>query len=389
MSGWRAILGEKWSCAYVAAVQAPSNALSARPTDVAVAARYINRELLLVLVAVTAVLLAVTIGGRFISYLQDAALGKYAADSIIRILYFRLPGFLQLLLPFAWSLTLLLTLGRLYAESELVVLRAGGVGPARLLGWLAAPAVAVTLIVGYFSLFLAPDFDRQLTEFITEQQDNAEFSMVTPGVFHIYYRGQRVTYADAISEAGDSLQGVFLAELADDDSPMTVRAETGRQRLDPATGTRYLVLTNGHRYVGLPGSPDYQVVSFARLQQRLEEGRRQRAPGIETIPSAELLARNDNQALAELHFRLALPLVVLIGGLVSVGVARTKPREGRFARLVPGLALFVAYYAAIVFNRNAISDGHLPAVAGLWLVHGVFLLIGVIVIRQSNQPANA
>ena len=77
----------------------------------AVAARYINRELLLVLVSVTAVLLTVTIGGRFISYLQDAALGKFAADSIFSILYFRLPGFLQLLLPFAWSLALLLTLG--------------------------------------------------------------------------------------------------------------------------------------------------------------------------------------------------------------------------------------------------------------------------------------
>lgn len=355
----------------------------------AVAARYINRELLLVLVAVTAVLLTVTIGGRFISYLQDAALGKYAAESILRILYFRLPGFLQLLLPFAWSLALLLTLGRLYAESELVVLRGGGVGPGRLLRWLTVPALVVTFVVGYFSLYLAPDYDRQLTEFITEQQNNAEFSMVAPGVFHIYYRGKRVTYADAVNEAGDALEGVFLAELGGDTSPMTVRAETGGQRLDPVTGTRYLVLTNGHRYVGDAGSPDYQVVSFSRLQQRLEEGRRSRQPGIETISTAELRVRTDTEALAELHFRLALPLVVLIGGLVSVGVSRTKPRDGRFARLMPGLGLFVAYYAAIVFNRNAISDGQLPAIFGLWLVHGIFLLIGVVVMRQSNRPAKA
>ena len=355
----------------------------------AVAARYINRELLLVLVSVTAVLLTVTIGGRFISYLQDAALGKYAADSIFQILYFRLPGFLQLLMPFAWSLALLLTLGRLHAESEFVVLRGGGVGPGRLLRWLMLPALAVTAVVGCFSLYLAPDFDRQLTEFLDQQKENAEFTLVTPGVFHIYYRGQRVTYADAISAAGDSLEGVFLAEMGNDSRPMTVRAEKGGQRVDEQTGTRYMVLTNGHRYLGEAGSSDYQVVSFGRLQQRLEEGRRQRPQGIETIATPLLIERGDPEALAELHFRLALPLVVLIGGLVSIGVARTKPRDGRFARLVPGIALFVAYYAAIVFNRNAISDEQLPAELGMWLVHATFLAIGVTLLRSSSKPASA
>ena len=354
----------------------------------AVAARYINRELVLVLVSVTAVLLTVTIGGRFISYLQDAALGKYAADSIFQILYFRLPGFLQLLLPFAWSLALLLTLGRLHAESEFVVLRGGGVGPARLLRWLLLPALVVAGVVGYFSLILAPDSDRRLTKFLDEQAANAEFSLVTPGVFHIYYRGQRVTYADAISTAGDSLEGVFLAEMRSNTAPVTVRAETGGQRVDDASGTRYLVLTDGHRYVGEAGGLDYQVVSFGRLQQRLEEGRRQREPGIETVATPALIERGDLEALAELHFRLALPLVVLIGGLVAVGVARTKPRDGRFARLVPGLGLFVAYYAAIVFNRNAISDGQLPAAFGMWFVHGAFLVVGVMLLRNSNKPAS-
>lgn len=355
----------------------------------AVAARYINRELLLVLVAVTAVLLTVTIGGRFISYLQDAALGKFAADSILTILYLRLPGFLQLLLPFAWSLALLLTLGRLHAESEFVVLRGGGVGPVRLFGWLALPMLAVTAVVSYFSLFLAPEFDRQLTEFMEEQAENAEFSLVTPGVFRIYFRGQRVTYADAISDSGDALEGVFLAEFGNDSAPVTVRAETGGQRVDEQTGTRYLVLTDGHRYVGEAGSPDYHVVSFGRLQQRLEDGRIQRTLGIETVATRSLIERGDPVALAELHFRLALPLVVIIGGLVSVGVARTKPRDGRFARLVPGLGLFVAYYAAIVFNRNAISDEQVPAEMGMWLVHATFLLIGLRILITSNRPAKA
>ena len=117
------------------------------------AARYLNRELVLVLVSVTAVLLTVTVGGRFISYLQDAALGKYTADSILTILWLRLPGFLQLLLPFGYYLALVLTLSRLHAEQELEVLRAGGLGPGRLLLWLLPVTALVAVTVGYFSLY--------------------------------------------------------------------------------------------------------------------------------------------------------------------------------------------------------------------------------------------
>lgn len=353
----------------------------------AVAARYINRELLLVLVSLTAVLLAVTVGGRFISYLQEAALGKYAAESILQILAYRLPGFLQLLLPFAWFLAVLLTLGRLHAEQEFEVLRGGGVGPTRLLRWLAPAAIGVALVVGYLSLVLAPDSDRQLTEYLREQQDNAEFRLMTPGVFHTYYRGQRTTYADSVNEQDEVLLDVFLAELPPNAKPVTIRAQTGGQQTDPATGERYLVLVNGTRYVGEPGQSDYHEIAFARLTQRLEEGRRGTDVDIEARSTRELLERTDPQALAELHFRLGLALVVLIGGVCGVGIARTKPRQGRFARVLPGLGLFVGYYAALVFGRDAIADAVVPAAVGLWPVHAAFLIAGVLLLRRSALPA--
>jgi len=354
-----------------------------------VAARYVNRELLQVLLAVTAVLLFVTIGARFISYLQDAALGKYAPESILMILWYRLPGFLQLLLPFGWFLAILLTLGRLHAEQEFEVLRSGGVGPVHVLRWLSFSTILVSVTVGYFSLVLAPENDRRLTEFIRSQQANAEFNVVSPGIFHTYQGGRRITYADSLSEDGQTLEDVFMAELKTEADPITMRAARGGQQTDPATGVRYLVLEDGHRYEGSPGRPDYQVVSFRRLIQRLEDGPPVTRVGIEAESTTTLRQRTDSEARAELHFRFALPLVVLISTLVGVAVARTRPREGRFARLIPGLGMFVAYYAAIVFNRNAISDGQIPPEFGMWLTHVFFLVTGVIWLRSSSMPARS
>jgi lipopolysaccharide export system permease protein len=246
------------------------------------------------------------------------------------ILWYRLPGFLQLLLPFAWLLALLLVLGRLHAEHEFEVLRWGGVGPYGVLRWLTPSALLLSAIVGYFSLQLAPENDRRLTEFMRAQQANAEFKVVSPGVFRSYQGGRRTTYADSTSPDGEALLDVFMAELRSGEDTVTLRAARGGQRSDPETGARFLVLENGHRYQGLPGQPDYQIVSFGKLTQRLEDGPGVKRVGIEAESTASLRQRSDPEALAELHFRLALPLVVLIGTVLGIGIARTRPRDGRW-----------------------------------------------------------
>jgi lipopolysaccharide export system permease protein len=147
------------------------------------------------------------------------------------------------------------------------------------------------------------------------------------------------------------------------------------------------VLKDGVRYQGEGGRADYQVVNFKRLKQRIEEAPISTKVSIEARSTSELMGRQDGAASAELHWRLALPLLVLITALMGTGVARTKPREGRFAQVVPGLGLFLAYYAALVLNKDVIADGVWPAGLGMWVVHGLFLGIGLMLIRHAALPA--
>jgi lipopolysaccharide export system permease protein len=144
----------------------------------AVAARYLNRELFWVFVVVVMVLLTIALGGRFIGYLQDAVLGKYAAESLLTIMWMRLPDFLQQLLPFAFYISLLLTIGRVHAEQEMAVLQGAGIGPGRLLIWLAPASIALAILVAFFSLSLTPANNAILEEFFDEQRANQEFDAV-------------------------------------------------------------------------------------------------------------------------------------------------------------------------------------------------------------------
>lgn len=356
----------------------------------AVAARYVARELTAVFVVVMVILFTVTVGARFISYLQDAALGKFSAASVLTILWLRLPGFLELVLPFSLFLALLITLGRLYAEQEFSALQVGGAGPLRVLGWLTLPVLVVALIVGYFSMLLKPANILALSEFMQIERSSQEFRAVTPGVFHDLQRGKRVTYAETLSEDRQLLKEVFLVEYSrEDPRVVTLRAEEGRQYVDPNTGTRYLLMKNGTRQRGVIGTSDYQVLDFKELSQRLvpEEPVLSRID-MEALPTTALFERRDEpEVAAELHWRLALPLLVLVTSLLGVGLARVKPRQGRFARLLPGFTVFVAYYVLLVFNQNALIEGWWPTAGGFWLVHVGFLLLGLFLLHRSGLPA--
>src|SRR5450830_1831533 len=117
--------------------------------------RYLSREVLITLSAVSAVLLVITMSGRFVKFLAQAASGQLDPGSLFLIMGFRLPGFLQLILPLGLFLGILLAYGRLYLESEMTVLSATGMSQQRLLGMTMAPALLVALLVAWISLSLA------------------------------------------------------------------------------------------------------------------------------------------------------------------------------------------------------------------------------------------
>ena len=353
----------------------------------AVAARYINRELLSVLVVVVLVLLVVALGGRFIGYLQEAALGKYPADSLLTIIWLRLPEFLQQLLPFAFYVALLLAVGRLHAEHEMSVLQGGGVGPSRVLVWLLPVTLIMAAFVAWLALAVTPQNNAELEQFFTEQRERQEFDGVNPGVFRSLQSGRRVTYTETVSDDRQQLGEVFIAER-DPRRPVTVWAESGSQYIDATTGSQFLVLENGTRYEGRIGTKDYRVVSFGTLGQRLTvtSGGRKRIDA-ESLPTAALIGDPGAGNTAELQWRVGLPLVVLIAAVLGVGLARVKPSQGRFARIAPGISVFLGYYLLLIVTKDAMSEGDWPTAAGLWPVHLGFACLALYLLRRVALPA--
>ena len=350
-----------------------------------IAFRYISRELLAVFFMTALVLLIIALGGRFMGYLQDAALGKHSADALLKIMALRVPEFLQLTLPFSFYIALVLTAARLYADQEMTVLATSGSSPAHVMVWIGVSGVVVACAVAYLSTQATPRANGVLERFLLSESAQRELETMTPGMFHTNNDGARVTYSEGASADKRELARVFIATEVQGHS-VTIWAQRGSQYVDAITGSRFLLLRSGRRYEGAIGQKPYRVVKFETLGQRIER----RDPDLAEIEidaqPTDQLQRDDPRSIAELHWRFALPMMTLIAVPIGFVLARVRPREGRFARIVPAVLAFLSYYLLLLINRNGLVEGHLSNAVGMWPAHGLFAAFALISMRRLNRP---
>nr|WP_314562506.1 LPS export ABC transporter permease LptF [uncultured Pseudomonas sp.] len=345
--------------------------------------RYLSREVLLTLSAVSAVLLVIIMSGRVVKYLAQAASGALDPGALLLIMGFRIPGFLQLILPLGLFLGILLAYGRLYLDSEMTVLSATGMSQQRLLGITLIPATGVALLVAWLSLSLAPQGAMQFQLVLNKQDAMTEFDTLEPGRFQAPNSdGTRVTYTETLSDDRANLGGVFISEkrLGEDNKDRSISvlvADSGRQEVRP-DGSRYLILENGYRYDGNPGEANYRAIKYDTYGVLLER------PDIsgevtdrDAIPTRDLIGSKELRSIAELQWRISLPLLVFIVTLMAVPLSRVNPRQGRFLKLLPAILLYMAYLTILIIARGSIEKGKLSPTLGLWWIHGIFLLIGL------------
>jgi len=348
--------------------------------------RYLSRELLVTMSAVSAVLLVIIMSGRFIKYLAQAAQGLLDPGVLLLIMGFRLPGFLQLILPLGLFLGILLAYGRLYLESEMTVLSATGMSQRRLLVYSLAPAALVAVVVGWLSLGLAPQGIAEADRILNQQDSLTEFDTLVPGRFQTLRGGSRVTYTRELSADRSELGGVFISETnvsrqTGKESGLSVLvAESGRQEIQP-DGSRYLILENGYRYDGNPGQADYRAIQYdtygvllPKPEVSMELSER------EALPTLELLGSDNIRHRTELQWRFSLPLLVFVVTVLAVPLAKVNPRQGRFLKLLPAILLYMTYLALLIAVRGALDKGRIPMALGLWWVHGLFLAIGLLML---------
>lgn len=348
--------------------------------------RYILREITLTWAAVTGVLLFILISNQFARILGDAAAGKLPRDAVLALLGLTSLNYLTVLIPIALFLAVMLSLGRLYQDSEMAAINACGVGPRRLFRSVLLAALVLAGVLAWMSFSLAPWAENQIHVLREIAKQDAEVGSLEAGRFRGAAGGEVVFYAEFVD--ADGVLGNLFVQNRRGETVEVALAARGEQRTDAARGLRSLILFDGRRYEGIPGTVGFRVIEFAEhgIPIRLSPpDLTSDEPGL--LSSAALFGSADPGHVAEFHWRLSVPLAAAVLAFLAVPLSRTNPRQGRYGKLALAIMAYILYSNMLGAGRVWIEQQKAPPWLGLWWVHALVLVGAMALLVAQNGVA--
>ena len=344
--------------------------------------RSLLREFSLVAIAVVAVLLALILTRLLILLLGKAAGGDVLPEAVIGLIAFGVLAYMPVLLSIAAFVAVLLTLTRSFRDSEMTVWFTSGLSIAAWVRPVLRFALPLALVCGVLSLVISPWSEAQSREYRRLLESRDDVSAVTPGVFRESRQADRVFFVDKLSERDDVVNNVFVQSTHANRLGVMV-AQKGFVET-AANGDRFIVLVNGRRYEGTPGTLDYRTVDFERYLLRIEPREaKKETPPAKAMDTMELLASPTPHNIAELHWRMALPISVVLMAIFAVPLSFVNPRSGRSWNLVLAVLAYTLYNNMLSIFQAWTAQGKVPPWMGLWPVHlAVVAIVAFLISRQ-------
>jgi LPS export ABC transporter permease LptF/LPS export ABC transporter permease LptG len=289
-------------------------------------------------------------------------------------------------LPMAVLVGVLIGLGRLSADSEIVALHASGVSLRRLLRPIGFVAVACAIVTLITTFWLSPLSVRTLRALEDRLRSSQAPYAIQPRVFDERFP-HFVLYVQDVEAAATHWNGVFLASSGGAPGSTITIAEDASIFPGPGNDELELRLGMGSTHEYDPNYPDhYNVTTFRQsdLPVELTSGppTPQKIALTEAEKSvAELAATKDaNWRLAhvELHRRIAFPAACLVFALLGIPVGVRPRRGGRAAGMILTLVLIGGYYFLFVTGAHMAQQGSVAPWAGIWSANIAAVALGLI-----------
>ncbi|AIZ79339.1 LPS export ABC transporter permease LptF [Actinobacillus equuli] len=340
--------------------------------------RYLTKEIFKSQLAILFILLLMFFSQQLITVLNSAVSGKVPTDLVLSLLGLGMPALAQFMLPLSLFVALLLTLGRFYAESEITVMRACGIGQSLLTRVALFLSIFTTALAVYNVFWLTPWAINKQSEMLAEAKSNPRFSALSAGQFMT--AGGYVLFIENINNEQNKLNDiyVFQPDQQKKNRPSVVVAESGQLQGLP-NGDQILTLENSTRYEGTANTTDFRISHFDNYQAYL---------GYQDVDSNEklvqradfnkLMTDSSNEAKAELQWRFALIFAVPLMALLAVPMSSVNPRQGRFAKVIPAVLLYLIYFLLQSSLKSSGASGKLDATLLMPLVSISFLILAMV-----------
>lgn len=344
--------------------------------------RYLIRQVVTTFAAISSVLIAIFVTYSVTRFLTDAAGGLLKAGEVAHLTLFKSIIALEVLLPLAFYLGLIIAVGRLNANSEITAMITSGISMQRL--W--RPLILVSLLlasaIALLSASVRPWAYNAMYTLRAQAEASSELNRIRPQRFYLYEEQDRAIYIEAIGKRGENLSGIFIRNANVGDVEV-ISAPAGTLQAFVTPDQHQLVLENASIYKSIADGPDFYG-NFGRLTLALTA--KQVAPPdyrskSETTPALYLSSLPDDRA--EFQWRLSTPVSTLLLALMALILSGSKSRQGKYARLPLAIGIYAVYYNLLTVSRTCVEHGTLDTI---WWAPAVLSVIVAMSMPWRRQP---
>jgi lipopolysaccharide export system permease protein len=338
--------------------------------------RRISGECSAVALGVFAVLFGIIVTAQLVRLLNRAASGSIATDTVFAAMSFQTLNLFPLVIALTVFVAALVTLTRAHRDSEMVAWFACGVPLRAFVVPLLRFALPFVLLVALITLFVRPWAVTRSQQLQAELQSRDEIALVAPGVFKETRSGSKVYFVERFSDFNQSLAELFIRAVDPAGESVIVARAGSVERA--ANGDRFLVMRDGRRYESGSEAAAWRVTRFERAEVLILPYEKQPWEGnAKSRSSAELLASERSIDVAELQWRLHLPIAALMLVLLAVPLGFVNPRANRSINLLLAVLIYAIYSNALSITNAWVAQGRLSPWPGFLLVH---LALGVVIL---------
>lgn len=346
--------------------------------------RYIAREVVRPLVAISGILLFIFIGYSSGRYLGYAVNGLLQVDTLASFICMKAAIALEVLLPVALYLSIVVGLGRMDTDHELMALHACGIGLGRILRVVLQITLVLALLVAVLSLYGRPLAYKNSYWIAAQAEAEIDLDKLEAGNFYDSQQRERTIFVEEIEKKTKRLERIFIRSESEG-IVRIIYAHTGQQHVDHISGKRELVLRDVRIYELARDKPKSKAVGkFGQLTVQLEDprpisvGYKRKA-----APTAQLARSGTPEDIAEYQWRLSTPISTVLLGLLAVLISRTGRVLSRYARALVAALVYAVYYNTTAMAKTWVHTGLVGAIPGIFWVQA---LTGCLVIAMLLQP---
>ncbi|MCK5188827.1 MAG: LPS export ABC transporter permease LptF [Methylococcales bacterium] len=336
----------------------------------------IIKDLTKTLLAVLSVIVVIIVSRKFIKVLAKAIEGNISNETVLSILGLNTVVAIGAFLPAAIFMEILMVLGRMYRDHEMVAVSSAGGGVGVIYRAVFLMVFPLGILASGLSMVATPWAEASMRELMHEDKKVADIRGIAAGRFSEYSQGDLVFYTEDI-DADKRMHNVFV-QNREGNKLGIVSAKYGWIKY--LQGGLYLVLEKGERIQGVPGEKMFGIEKFDEYAIRIEKKTKILHQKRDAMASSELWSSEKVEDIAEIQQRLSVPLAVIFLSFLAVPLAKLSPRGGVYGSLIIAFGIYFVYGNLRRISHSWVVNETIPVSLGYFWLYLLLLLLGVILL---------